>query len=81
MQGYCPECERRNRSDLAKYGFSLHDGYNYWTIIKEVRSCCAIKVQLESHDATSVTVSYNGNLYTKDRGEFMKSSWRDIDSF
>ena len=77
----CPECERRQRSDYERFGFNIHDGVYYWTKIPEVRTCCPIKVKMESHDATSVTVSYNGTYYTKNRDDFMKSSWRDIDAY
>ncbi len=78
---YCPECERLNRSDYERYGFVLSDNCYYWTIIKEVKTCCPVKVKLEKHTATDVIVSYGDKQYTKKRGDFMKSSWRDIDSY
>lgn len=81
MQHYCPECDKKNKSDYDRYGFILHDGYYYWTKIPEIRTCCAVKVQLITHDALTVTLSVNNKEYIKNRNDFMKSSWRDIDSY
>lgn len=81
MHHPCPECEYKNYQDYSKYGFTLHTGYNYWTKIEEVKKCCAIKVQLVSYDSMNVIVEYNGTNYTLNRNNFMKSSWRDIDSY
>lgn len=81
MNNNCPNCEKINRSDFEKYGFNLHDGAYYWTIISEIRSCCPIKVKLESHDALTVTVVIEDKKFTKSRSEFMKSSWRDIEAY
>lgn len=81
MRPPCPECEKRNRNDLMKYGFNLVEGGYYWTIIPQIKTCCPVKVQLVESTYKSVTVEVNGKNYTKDRTEFMKSSWRDYDAF
>ena len=78
---YCPECERRNKSDLEKYGFFIQEGCYYWTKIPEVKACCPVKVQVVESSAKTVTMTINGKTFTKDRTDFLKSSWRDYDSF
>lgn len=78
----CPHCPQKpNQSDLQRYGFTLYNGAQYWTIIKEIKACCPIKVTLVDHTNSIVTVAVNGHQYTKTRKEFMESSWRDIDSY
>ena len=78
---YCPECEKRNRSDYEKYGIAIVEGSYYWTKIPEVRTCCPVKVLMVESTAKTVTVSINGKTFVRDRTEFLKSSWRDYDSF
>lgn len=75
---YCPECEYREKME---YGFNLVDGVNYYTMLKEIKSCCAIKVTLISHRADHIVFEYNGKQYEKSYKDFMTSSWRDYDSF
>lgn len=77
----CPHCPKNNQTDLQKYGFTLYTGGKYWTIIKEIKSCCPIKVILVDHNVNTVTVEVDGKQFTKTRKEFMESSWRDIDSY
>lgn len=74
----CPACDRR---DYDKYGFILQDGSNYYTQDKTIRTCCAVKVKLLSHDSGIIRYEYNGKEYTRPYKEFMTSSWRDYDSF
>jgi hypothetical protein len=78
---YCPECEKRNMNDLMKYGFNIVDGAYYWTIVPEVKACCPIKVRVTNSTYNEITLEVNGKTYVKNRTEFMKSSWRDYDSF
>lgn len=77
----CPECERLRKSEYEKYGFNIVIGGKYWTKIPEVRKCCPIKVTVVESTAKEITVDFNGVKFTKDRVEFLKSSWRDYDSF
>lgn len=81
MRPFCPECEKRNQSDLLKYGFNLVKGSYYWTIIPEIKACCPVKVQLVDSTYNDVTVTINNKTYVKNRTDFMKSSWRDYDAF
>lgn len=78
---YCPECERRNISEKERFGFNIVDGYYYWTKIPEVRTCCPVKVQVVESTSKTVTVTIDGKTFVKDRLDFLKSSWRDYDSF
>ncbi len=77
----CPECERLYQSEKEKYGFNIVDGYYYWTKIPEVKACCPVKVQVVKSTSRTVTVTVNGKTFTKDRTDFLKSSWRDYESF
>ena len=77
----CPECERLYQSEKEKYGFNIVDGYYYWTKIPEVKACCPVKVQVVESTSRTVTVTVNGKIFTKDRTDFLKSSWRDYESF
>lgn len=77
----CPECERLYQSEKEKYGFNIVDGYYYWTKIPEVKVCCPVKVQVVESTSRTVTVTVNGKTFTKDRTDFLKSSWRDYESF
>lgn len=78
----CPHCPKpNNQTDLQKYGFTLYTGAKYWTIIKEIKACCPIKVELVDHNSATVTVEVNGKQFSKSRKEFMETSWRDIDSY
>lgn len=74
----CPACDKR---DLDKYGFILEDGGYYYTQDKTIKNCCAVRVQLVSHDSGIITYTYKDQTYTKPYKEFMQSSWRDYDSF
>lgn len=77
----CPECERLYQSEKEKYGFNIVDGYYYWTKIPEVKVCCPVKVQVVESTSRTVTVTVNGKTFTKDRTDFLRSSWRDYESF
>lgn len=77
----CPECERLYQSEKEKYGFNIVDGYYYWTKIPEVKACCPVKVQVIESTSRTVTVTVNGKTFTKDRTDFLRSSWRDYESF
>lgn len=77
----CPECERIYQSEKEKYGFNIVDGCYYWTKIPEVKACCPVKVQVVESTSRTVTVTVNGKTFTKDRTDFLKSSWRDYESF
>lgn len=77
----CPYCPKHEQSDLYRYGFTLCNGAIYWTIIKEIKTCCPIKVTLIDHTTSNVTVEVNGQRFTKAKKEFMETSWRDIDSY
>ena len=77
----CPECERLYQSEKEKYGFNIVDGHYYWTKIPEVKVCCPVKVQVVESTSRTVTVTVNGKTFTKDRTDFLKSSWRDYESF
>ena len=77
----CPECERLYQGEKEKYGFNIVDGYYYWTKIPEVKACCPVKVQVIESTSRTVTVTVNGKTFTKDRTDFLKSSWRDYESF
>ena len=77
----CPECERLYQSEKEKYGFNIVDGCYYWTKILEVKACCPVKVQVVESTSRTVTVTVNGKTFTKDRTDFLKSSWRDYESF
>lgn len=77
----CPECERLYQSEKEKYGFNIVDGCYYWTKIPEVKACCPVKVQVVESTSRTVTVTVNGKTFTKDRTDFLKSSWRDYESF
>lgn len=77
----CPECERLYQSEKEKYGFNIVDGCYYWTKIPEVKACCPVKVQVIESTSRTVTVTVNGKTFTKDRTDFLKSSWRDYESF
>ena len=74
MKKPCPNCQ----NDKAKYGFTLEDGGKYMTMVKEIKTCCAVKVKLISHSASEVTfvAEDNNKTYTKTRKDFMTSSWR-----
>lgn len=78
---YCPECEKRNRTDLEKYGFNIVEGSYYWTKITEIKDCCPVKVKMVRSTSNTVTVEINNKTYSMDRTEFLKSSWRDYDSY
>lgn len=78
---YCPECEKRRKTDLEKYGFNIVEGAYYWTKIPEIKDCCPVKVQLVGSTSNTVTITINNKTYTKDRTEFLKSSWRDYDAY
>lgn len=75
MNKPCPNC----RNDRAVYGFTLENGKIYMTKVKEIKTCCAVKVKLISHTASEVTfeAEENHKIYTKTRTDFMKSSWQD----
>lgn len=77
----CPECERLYQSEKEKYGFNIVDGCYYWTKIPEVKACCPVKVQVVESTSRTVTVTVNGKTFTKNRTDFLKSSWRDYESF
>ena len=77
----CPECERLYQCEKEKYGFNIVDGCYYWTKIPEVKACCPVKVQVVESTSRTVTVTVNGKTFTKDRTDFLKSSWRDYESF
>lgn len=77
----CPECERLYQSEKEKYGFNIVDGCYYWTKIPEVKACCPVKVQVVESTSRTVTVTVNGKTFTKDRTDFLRSSWRDYESF
>ena len=77
----CPECEKRNMRELEKYGFNIVIGGKYWTVLKEVKPCCPVKVIIKETAGNKVTVEYNGKQYTKTREEFFKSSWREYDAY
>lgn len=74
----CPACDKR---DLDKYGFILEDGSYYYTQDKNIKNCCAVKVQLISHDSATCKYTYQNKEYSKSYKDFMTSSWRDYDSF
>ena len=82
---FCPECEKRNIREFDKYGFNIVKDGKYWTLVKEVKSCCPIKVKVI--DAMSNKVSFivvddsSKKVYTKDRIDFLTSSWRDYDAY
>lgn len=78
---YCPECERLHKSEFERYGFNILEGCYYWTKIPEVKACCPVKVMVTKSTSRTVTVTVNDKTFTKDRTEFLKSSWRDYDSF
>lgn len=78
---YCPECERLRQTEKEKYGFNIVIGCYYWTKIPEVKACCPVKVQVVESTAKTVTVTIKNKTFTKDRTEFLKSSWQDYDSF
>ena len=77
----CPECERLHKSEKERYGFNIIEGYYYWTKIPEVKACCPVKVMVVEATAKTVTVTVNNKTFVKDRTDFLKSSWRDYDSF
>ena len=77
----CPECEKRNMREFDRFGFNIEVGGKYWTHIKEVKACCPIKVRVTNSTYNEITLEVNGKTYVKNRTEFMKSSWRDYDSF
>lgn len=78
---FCPECEKIRISEKAKYGFTIIEGGYYWTKIPEVRTCCPVKVMVTEATAKTVTVTVNNRTFVKDRTDFLKSSWRDYESF
>jgi hypothetical protein len=82
MNKPCPNCY----SDLKKYGFILEKNGVYMTMVKEIKSCCAIKVRVISFDSSEVKF-YTEEEYrtendiskitrTKSRKDFMTSSWQ-----
>lgn len=77
----CPECERLYQSEKEKFGFTIIDGYYYWTNVPEVKTCCPVKVQVVESTSRTVTITVDGKTFTKDRTDFLRSSWRDYDSF
>ena len=80
-QPYCPECEKRNRREYDKYGFSIVVGAKYWTLIKEYKACCPVKVTMVEALGNNVTVEIDGKRFTKTREDFFKSSWRDYEAY
>ena len=73
----CPNCPNR-QSDKQKYGFSLEKEGIYMTMVKDIKTCCAVKVKLLSFNALEVKfiAEENHKEYTKDRKDFMTSSWQ-----
>lgn len=74
MKKPCPNCQ----NDKAKYGFILERDGIYMTMVKEIKTCCAVKVKLIDYNASEVTfvAEDNNKTYTKTRKDFMTSSWR-----
>mgnify|MGYP003289940036 CR=1 FL=1 len=71
----CTNCQQ---TDKEKYGFILENNGLYMTIVKEIKTCCAVKVKLLNFTAGNVTYKAfdNNKEYTVNRSDFMKSSWR-----
>jgi len=74
MNKPCPNCQ----NDKAKYGFTLERDGIYMTIVKEIKTCCAVKVKLIDYNASEVKFEAEDNhkIYTKQRTDFMTSSWQ-----
>lgn len=74
MKKPCPNCH----NDKAKYGFILERGGIYMTMVKEIKTCCAVKVKLIDYNASEVKFEAEDNhkIYTKQRTDFMTSSWQ-----
>lgn len=64
--------------DLKRYGFTLEVGGVYMTMVKEIKTCCAVKVKLIDYNASEVKFEAEDNhkIYTKQRTDFMTSSWQ-----
>lgn len=79
---YCPECERRrNTYEYDRYGFNIVVGGTYWSLIKEYKACCPVKVTLVEAIGNDVIVEIDGKRFTKTREDFFKSSWRDYEAY
>ena len=74
MNKPCPNCY----GDLKRYGFTLEVDGVYMTMVKEIKTCCAVKVKVTKFNTTEVTfiAEDNDKTYTKSRKDFMTSSWR-----
>ena len=74
MNKPCPNCY----GDLKRYGFTLEVGGVYMTMVKDIKTCCAVKVKLLSYTASEVKfiAEENHKEYTKSRKDFMTSSWQ-----
>lgn len=74
MKEPCPNCHK----DKIKYGFILEKGGTYMTMVKDIKTCCAVKVKLIDFNASEVKfiAEDNNKEYTKTRKDFMTSSWR-----
>ena len=48
------------------------------TMVKEIKTCCAVKVKLIDYNASEVKFEAEDNhkIYTKQRTDFMTSSWQ-----
>lgn len=74
MENPCPNCQH----DKQKYGFSLEKEGIYMTMVKDIKTCCAVKVKLLNYTASEVKfiAEENHKEYTKSRKDFMTSSWQ-----
>ena len=82
MKDPCPNCF----SDKKKYGFILEKDGIYMTMVKEIKSCCAVKVKLLEYTASEVKFiteeeyriekDISKITRTKSRKDFMTSSWQ-----
>lgn len=73
----CPECEAQR----SQYGFTLDIGGIYMTKVPEVKSCCAVEVEVKDFDSLTVTLIYKDKEYKMKKRQFMMSSWRKYDSY
>ena len=74
MKDPCPNCQH----DKQKYGFILEKDGVYMTMVKDIKTCCAVKVKLTNYTASEVKfiAEENHKEYTKSRKDFMTSSWQ-----
>lgn len=73
----CPECE----AEKAVYGFVLKKNCEYMTKLKEIRTCCPVKVKVIDFDSLTVKMTYRDKEFIMPKKQFMTTSWRVYDSY